>query len=216
MQFHWLNKQNNSKLIVFFAGWSFDYRPFEFLKCGNYDVLCIYDYNEISELPRLENYSTKYLISWSMGVFIAYKLRNSLPAFDKKTAINGTVYPVDDEFGIPKKVFLLTLRSAKAGLEGKFYQNVFDETGEYEKYCKNPAERSIENQVSELNNLYGLIKETDEKYEKYYDNAIISLRDKIIPAKNQIKFWDDFDTLYKTVESGHFPYYNYKCWEDLL
>ena len=38
MQLHWLNKQNNDKLIIFFAGWSFDYKPFEFLDCEVFDV----------------------------------------------------------------------------------------------------------------------------------------------------------------------------------
>ena len=82
MQYHWLNKQNNKKLIIFFAGWSFDYKPFEFLKCDNFDVLMFYDYNNL-ELPELPNYETYYLISWSMGVFSAYLLKDKLPKFSK-------------------------------------------------------------------------------------------------------------------------------------
>ena len=42
MEYHWLNKQNNDKLIIFFCGWSFDYKPFERLDCLNYDVLFVY------------------------------------------------------------------------------------------------------------------------------------------------------------------------------
>lgn len=76
MQYHWLNKENNDKLIIFFAGWSFDYKPFEFLECNDYDVLFVYDYNEISgfELPK---YKEKFLITWSMGVFAAYLLKSN-------------------------------------------------------------------------------------------------------------------------------------------
>ena len=55
MQFHWLNKQNNKKLIIFFAGWSFDYKPFEFLKSEDFDILMAYDYSDIStKIPELE------------------------------------------------------------------------------------------------------------------------------------------------------------------
>ena len=45
MQYYWLNRQNNKNLIVFFAGWSFDSKPFEFLSCGDCDVLFVYDYS---------------------------------------------------------------------------------------------------------------------------------------------------------------------------
>ena len=213
MQYHWLNKLNNNKLIVFFAGWSFDHKPFEFLTCEDFDVLMIYDYSNIEEIIPLENYKEKYLIAWSMGVYTAYQLRDKLPEFDKKIAINGTPYPVDDEFGIPQKPFLLTLKHAKTGLEGKFYQNLFDKTEDYEQYTKTPVERTIENRVEELKNLYERIKETPKVYESYYDLAIVSSNDKIIPTKNQINFWQNKA---KTIESGHFPYYNFKNWTEIL
>lgn len=229
MQYHWLNKQNNENLIIFFAGWSFDYKPFEFLSCKDYDILMIYDYNDISnvdeifhsDIPNnsgksLEKYRQKFLIAWSMGVYVAYLLRNQLPKFDKKIAINGTPFPVDDEFGIPQKTFILTLRHAKIGLEGKFYQNIFKTDEEYQKYIQTPVERPIDNRVSELNELYKKIKATANEYEKYYDKSLISSFDKIIPTKNQTNFWQTFDTPIQTIESGHFPYYNFDSWKDLL
>ena len=62
MQFHWLNKQNNDRLIIFFTGWSFDYKPFEFIKCENFDVLIVYDYNNF-EIPVIPEYKEYFLIS---------------------------------------------------------------------------------------------------------------------------------------------------------
>ncbi len=235
MQSHWLNKQNNDKLIIFFAGWSFDYKPFEFLACEDFDVLMLYDYNftprplrerekfvnEHCEFTNLgEGYKQYYLIAWSMGVFVAYQLRDILPEFTKKIAINGTPFPVDDEFGIPQKPFLLTLRHAKTGLEGKFYQNIFDKPEEFERYQKTPVERSIENRVEELNILYDRIKEIlkqvqDDKFPTYYDKALVSRNDKIIPTKNQLNFWQNKVPV-EILESGHFPYYNFKSWNEIL
>ena len=135
MQFHWLNKQNKGNLIIFFAGWSFDETPFKFLDCGDFDVIIMYDYNKL-DLPKIDfsNYKNINLIAWSMGVFVAYLLKDELPEFSKKIAVNGTAKPVDDAFGIPQKPFLLTLRHAKTGLEGKFYQNIFNSNEEFEKY----------------------------------------------------------------------------------
>ncbi len=230
MQSHWLNKQNNDKLIIFFTGWSFDYKPFEFLDYEDFDVLILYDYNlnprplrerekfvnELCEFTNLgEGYKQYYLIAWSMGVFMAYQMRNELPKFNKKIAINGTPFPVDDEFGIPQKPFLLTLRHAKTGLEGKFYQNIFDKPEEFERYQTAPVERSIENREQELKTLYAKIKETDKTYETYYDKALVSNNDKIIPTKNQLNFWQNKVPV-EILESGHFPYYNFKSWNEIL
>lgn len=212
MQLHLLNKQNNDKLIIFFAGWSFDYKPFEFLDCEDFDVLILYDYNDFY-LPKIPQYKENYLIAWSMGVFVAYQIRNSLPDFNKKIAINGTPFPVDDEFGIPQKPFLLTLRHAKTGLEGKFYQNIFYKAEEYERYKKTPVERTIENREEELKNLYDKIKVTEKTYENYYDKAFVSSNDKIIPTKNQLNFWQNRAEI---IESGHFPYYNFTSWNEIL
>ena len=215
MQYQWLNKKNNKKLIIFFTGWSFDYCPFEFLQSNDYDILILFDYNSL-ELPLIPVYDNYYLIAWSMGVFTAYILRKKLPLFRQKIAINGTAYPVDDENGIPLKPFLLTLRHAKQGLEGKFYQNIFDTLDDFDRYLKKPVKRSVENRVDELNSLYKLIKNTSINYEHFYDTALISNKDKIVPAKNQINFWAKNSTNYKMLESGHFPFYNFKSWDDIL
>ena len=214
MQSHWLNKQNNNKIIIFFTGWSFDYMPFEFLNCEDFDVLIIYDYNDL-ELPQIPEYKEYFLISWSMGVYTSYLLKDKLPKFTKKIAINGTPFPVNDEYGIPLKPFILTLRHAKTGLEGKFYQNIFNSEEEYARYNKTQVERTIENRVSELNNLYSKIKSTEISYQNYFDTAIISNNDKIIPTKNQINFWEGKAEI-KTVESGHFLYYNFTSWNEIL
>jgi len=215
MQYHWLNKNNNKKLIIFFAGWSFDYKPFEFLNSDEFDVLFIFDYNEINELSQLSDYEEKYLIAWSMGTFAAYLLKDFFKDFNKKISINGTPYPVHNEFGIPEKPFLLTLRHAKTGLEGKFYQNIFATETEFERYSKTPVGRSIENRENELKSLYERIKSTEINYIKFYDFALISSNDKIIPTKNQLNFWQN-NAPFKLLESGHFPFYNFKSWKDIV
>ncbi|MDR1327210.1 MAG: DUF452 family protein [Heliobacteriaceae bacterium] len=223
MRHHWLNKADNDKLIIFFGGWGYDHKPFEFLDCEDYDVVMFYDYSDISKLPTL-NYqlSTINLIAWSMGVFIAYCLKDRLPQFDQKIAINGTPFPVDDEFGIPKRVFDLTLQHARTGLEGKFYKNV---TGaDYERYLLSPVERSIENRVEELHALSrhpAFIAGSQEMPQQvrhddlFYDRALIGAQDKIVPAKNQINFWAG-RAPYKLLDAGHFPFYNYTNWNDIL
>lgn len=215
-----LNNQNNKKIIVFFAGWSFDEKPFAKLSYEDFDILFIFDYNNLdipNELKKLQNYEQKYLICWSMGVFAAYQLRDLFTNFDYKIAINGTVTPVDNNYGIPVKMFELTLKHASTGLKGKFYQNVFNNSEEFDKYSQTPVQRTIENRVSELENLYNIIKTTDNtKYEKFYDYAIVSDFDKIIPPKNQIASHEKNNVPIIKIPFGHFPFYNFKSWSEII
>ncbi|MBR6099563.1 DUF452 family protein [bacterium] len=221
MQYHWLNKKNNSNLIIFFCGWSFDYKPFERLACNDNDVLVVYDYGDIGTdnediIKSFSDYKSFTLITWSMGVYIAYLLKNTLPNFDKKIAINGTPYPVHDEWGIPVKTFDLTLKYVDTGLQGKFQKNLFKRPEDFEKYLETPVERTIENQKTELIVLDNFIRNRVINYERFYDYAIISDTDKIIPTRNQKSCWENFETPYKVLNSGHFPFYEFNSWEEIL
>lgn len=215
MQYNWLNRKNNKKLIMFFCGWSFDNNPFERLVCGNFDVLMFYDYKN-HELPvEIPQYSEYYLITWSMGVYIAYLLREKLPEFKEKIAINGTPFPIHNEWGIPERTFDLTLKFVDTGLQGKFQRNLFKEESDYEKYTKNPVSREIPEQAAELLELKNYIYQAEISYDKFYDRAIISSADKIVPTRNQINCWKNrADTV--VIESGHFPFYDFEAWEDIL
>lgn len=217
MQYHWLNKQNNKKLIVFFAGWSFDFFPFECLNSKDYDVLMFYDYNELNIPQQVQQeirlYADKTLVTWSMGVFTAFILKDKLSEFDKKIAINGTPYPVDNEFGIPERTFNLTLKYAETGLQGKFYENVFSNDKFLQKYLKNPVQRTISNRVAELEALNNFIKNKNFEYDnEFYDIALVSTYDKIIPPKNQLNMWGNKAV---TIDCGHFPFYNYNSWDEI-
>ena len=216
----WLNKQNNKNLIVFFAGWSFDEKPFIALNYTDYDVLVVYDYNSLfipEDLKDFSAYKNKTLITWSMGVFVACKLKDLFSDFNKKIAINGTTSPVDDIYGIPVRMFELTIKHAQKGLEGKFYQNLFSTDEEYQLYTSYPVQRPIENRVSELENLYTLIKnENNLESVGFYDLAIVSDFDKIIPPKNQIKCHNKNSTPVITVPYGHYPYYHFASWKELI
>lgn len=215
MQYHWLNKHNNKKLIIFFCGWSFDEKPFERLVCDDYDVLIFYDYKN-HEIPvKIPLYEEYYLVTWSMGVYIAYLLRDKLPDFKLKIAINGTPFPVDDKLGIPKRSFELTLKHVDTGLQGKFQHNLFKDEADYEIYAENPVGRKIPEQSEELFAINSYIANAKISYEKYYDYAIIGGADKIVPARNQINCWNGRADIVM-LDSGHFPFYSFSRWDEIL
>ena len=203
MEYKWLNKRQNKKLIVFFNGWGMDESVVNHLNPENYDVLMFYDYNTLDtdfEFSLFSYYQKRYLIAWSMGVMTATLFNIDYQA---STAVNGTLKPIDNLYGIPEKIYDLTIKGFNEKGVGKFIKNMFDTE------CKLPEiKRSIENQKNELIALKTYGANSDFNYTK----VLISDRDKIIPTKNQCAFWNKEPNL----KSGHCPFLLFKNWEELL
>lgn len=207
MKYKWLNRKNNKKLIVFFNGWGMDECVVKHLETEGYDVLMFYDYNSLDtdfDFKNLNIYPKKYLIAWSMGVMTATLFDIN---YASKTAINGTLKPIDDQFGIPKKIYDLTLKGFSTKGAELFIKNMFNGKFEGVLPAYKPM-RDFENQKTELEALTHYQANLDFKY----DRVIISSADKIIPTKNQISFWG----IEPNIESGHFPFHNFSKWSELL
>ena len=203
MKYKWLNDKGNSELIVFFNGWGMDESIVKHLNPRNNDILMFYDYNSLItdfDFNMLDKYSQKYLISWSMGVMIATLFDIK---YDKKIAINGTLKPISNDYGIPERIYELTLKGLSEEGVKKFLNNMF-----FEPHTEPEVKRSFENQKGELEAL----KTYKSNYNFKYDKVIISKHDKIIPAKNQQAFWG----ISPNIESGHAPFGLFESWEELL
>ncbi|MCM1009587.1 MAG: DUF452 family protein [Fusobacterium sp.] len=215
MKHSWLNKSGNSELLIFFAGWSFDAEPFKFLQTDGLDVIVVYDYRDLTFDLDFSGYEKYHLAAWSMGVYIAPLLRDVLPEFTTTVALNGTPMPIDNEFGIPVRTFDLTLKYAADGLKGKFYQNVFFDDAQVEKYWANPVNRTIEDRVEELKALKSWIYDKPVDASGFYQKAYVSEHDKIIPPKNQRNAWDKLGVPVLALPDGHFPFFNFTSWKEI-
>ena len=216
MQFKWLNKkEENKNLIVFFNGWGMNETPVEHLKNGSFDILMIYDYRafemDFSQF-NFEKYERKYLICWSMGVYASNLFKDEFQNFDKKIAINGTSKVIDNDFGIPVKIYKVTAKFLNEDSCDKFIKNMFD-NGKINPNIT--ITKSIEELREELNEIQKLELEDKIKGELEFDKAIISSNDRIIPTKNQINFWQN-KAEYKIIDSTHCPFEMYNCWQDLI
>ena len=203
MKYKWINSNNSGELIVFFNGWGMDESVVKHLNYNNYDVLMIYDYNNLDtdfDFSKLNKYSKKHLVAWSMGVMIATKFNIS---YDSATAINGTLAPIDNNYGIPTRIYDLTIKNYNEFGAKKFIKNMFNEDIELPK-----CNRKFENQKTELSAIKAY--KANENFK--YNRVIISNNDKIIPTKNQCNYWE----IDANIESGHCPFFNFKTWEELL
>lgn len=201
MKYKWLNKQNNEELIIFFNGWGMDESVVNHLNPTNYDIIMLYDYNNLEfDWSIISNYSKKHIVAWSMGVMCATLFNLEIVS---ATAINGTLKPIDNEFGIPNRIYDLTVRGFNLKGRERFINSMFDKSEDLPI-----VNREFEEQKSELSALKNYHANIDFKYNKVF----ISDNDKIIPTKNQEAFWGISSNLH----SGHCPFKLFKSWSELL
>ncbi len=211
MQYFWLNKQNNKKLIVFFNGWAMNETPLEHLKKDDFDILILFDYRNTNidlSTFNYKNYQEKYLIAWSMGVLVSNLFYQDLSGFDKKIAINGTTKMIDNDFGIPPRIYKVTTKYLNEDSRDKFIKNMF-KNGSLNPNIK--ITRNLEELKEELIAIEGI--KIDK--ELVFDKALISLDDRIVPSENQIRFWSN-KTKIEKINSTHCPFDNYDSWCQLL
>ena len=212
MQYFWLNKQKeNKKLILFFNGWAMNETPVKHLSSQDYDILVLFDYRNIDfNLSQfdLNKYEKKYLICWSMGVYVANLFKKDLIDFDKKIAINGTCKIIDNNFGIPEKIYKITIKLLNEDSCDKFMKNMFDNG-------KLNPNITITRTLEELKDELISIQKIKLNEELNFDSAYISNDDKIIPSKNQINFWQNKTKIIE-INSTHCPFEKYSAWSELL
>ena len=143
-----------------------------------------------------------------MGVYTANLFKKYLDNFDKKIAINGTTRMIDDDFGIPKRIYQITIKLFSEDSCNKFIKNMFNEG------LVNPNIK-ITKTLEELKEELISIQKIELNEELNFDCAIVSDNDKIIPTKNQINFWEN-KTKIININSTHCPFEKYISWMELL
>ena len=184
------------------------------LDCENYDVLMFYDYNTLDtdfDFSLLNIYPEKNLIAWSMGVMVSSLIepitRHFVTPFPSRSegiaiAINGTLKPIDAEYGIHPRIYDLTIKGFDEKGREKFINSMFDEKQDIS------CSREIENQKNELIALKNYQFNNNFRYNK----ILMSDNDKIIPTKSQVAFWNQEPNL----KGGHCPFFSFTKWSELL
>jgi len=218
MEASWLHNSDRKNLIIFCNGWGMDGNPFRSLLSVEYDVYMLYDYRQLAVHPDIEAVAEKYeqvhLISWSMGVWVGQKLFSDKQHLFRRTiAINGTLCPIDDRFGIPEKVFNATLADYGEGARFKFYKRMCREKMNLKLFLARQPQRSLEGQREELAALKNSVDCLPVK-ESIYKEIIISDRDLIVPSASQFNYWQGIQVT--PVSGCHFLFNLWQSWDQFL
>jgi len=212
MKYKWVKELGNKeKLIIFFNGWGMDESVISHLDTYGYDLLVFYDYRFLDlddeVFAKVMSYNERFVVAWSMGVLVS-TLFDLMPK--KMIAVNGTPYPISDEFGIPVNIYKNMMSTYNELSKNQFMQKMFVSKDDIERF-KVPN-RTVEEQKEELVSLmkyYGKNKK--------FDKVIISEKDRIIPTKMQKNYWNNCVVeSVVSLDSGHYPFFNYNSWQEII
>jgi|MTBAKSStandDraft_1061840.scaffolds.fasta_scaffold13537_5 biotin synthesis protein BioG len=219
MQSCWLSKQHRSpSCILFFSGWGMDPVPFRVIPPAGYDLLMLFDYREMDR-DRIANlipagYPRLHLLAWSMGVWAAAFLLEPLrDRFASAVAVNGTTRPIDDRYGIPSRAYEEMISDFSADTLEAFYQSMFTNRGEAEKFLRNRPRRSVEAVRRELIALRGAYLQHGPAAD-IFTHKFVGSRDRIFPPRGQIRAWGRDNCT--VLPQPHFPFYALPHWGGFL
>lgn len=180
---------NNRCLILIFAGWSTDADLFRNITRKGWDVAVVYDYSNFeADFSFLDNYATVYLFAWSLGVKAA-AITLSADKITAAFAINGTLTPVDDLFGIPTAIYNGTADNLDARNLKKFRRRMAADADTFRQLFD--KEWTKEEIIGLRNQLY-LIRDCQNPISRLpWKRAYISEDDRIFPPDNIKKSWEE-------------------------
>ncbi|WP_446009300.1 pimeloyl-ACP methyl esterase BioG family protein [Candidatus Electrothrix sp.] len=229
MKYCWLQQQGNPDCLLFFAGWGMCPEPFYALAAGPVDVLMVYDYRKMepgkiaSLLTRLQEhnppYQKFYLLAWSMGVWAAASLlgRKKIPSLHLASAIalGGTCQPIHDKLGLPEQHFTDMAEQLSPAHIAAFQHSMFSDKEEAKRFLTafQKGKRSVAELQQELLAL-ATASAIQPGPPDIYTSKIITGRDRIFPARNQIRAWGRKQC--RTLSLPHFPFYHWSNWAAMV
>ena len=210
-------------MLLFFNGWGMDKintpSDFDLLwkqllsKAGlpeAYDIVQFYDYTQtelaadIKELAA--GYETVYLAAWSLGVWSATELLAGCDiSFVKAIAVNGTLEPISDVYGLSPSIFRATIDNWSEPGRASFNRRMCRGRETLELFDKCQPQRELSDQKAELEAIEKRVAENQADFGNVFDLAIAGLQDKIFFSARQIAYWQSNQVAVMELDTGHFP-----------
>ena len=178
--------------------------------CHDYVDVCL----QQTLLDSINGYQEVSLIAWSMGVWVGQCLFSDMPQrLERKIAVNGTLCPIHDNFGISPETFSATLEHFNETTRLKFYRRMCRKTEILECFLANQPQRDLDNQREELESL---LENADCRAdsESIYTDIVVADKDFIVPTENQLQYWHK--NRVHLVDGYHFLFYDWKSWDEML
>lgn len=196
---------------MLFNGWGASPQVFDTVSFPeDADVWLFYDYRDFFvEMPPIQHKEV-HLVAWSLGVWVATYLFCSGEKFTSTTAINGTPYSIHEHWGIPKDIFVGTLQNLNPVGYRKFNRRMCGSGETLQRYLQletlPDSERSAE--LLQLFNSIMSVPLPSDKVETFWDRAIVSTSDNIMPTANMRAYWTEIKGVkVEEIDAPHMPFF---------
>lgn len=200
-----ISRTDTPRLLLIFAGWGMDWRPFAALSHPGYDIMVIWDYRDLRfDWKPLFRYDEICLLAWSMGVFAAsITIHEIAPRITMRIAVNGTLRPIDAMTGIPPAIWSGTYNALSPATWRKFQRRMCTSAEQFGRFAESAPRRTIADLADELSALEShTFFHPDQVTD--WDMAIIGRNDAIFPPANQNRAWRGVAPI-RILDTGHLP-----------
>lgn len=202
----YVSRTGSRRLILVYADWGMDWRPFRSLERAGYDVLVIWDYTELTFSWRrvMADYDEICLVAWGIGVFAAsLTAHETMPHVTKRVAINGTLMPVSDVNGMADSTFRQLIDTLSPGKLRKYCRQMCANERQFEAFWADRPQRTVASMRAELEAI-----ETASIFHapqiEDWDLAIVGRHDAIVSMENQAHAWRQLVPV-QFMNAGHLP-----------
>lgn len=220
MHIEWIVNQQSADLVLFFNGWGMDRRIVSHLQADS-DVLMVYDYRDLT-LPdsigaTLARYKAIDVLAWSMGVWAYAAVQDQFAGRVRRAvALNGTPRPIDNAYGIPAAVYDATVRQFSEPNRRKFFQRMCGTAENARWFAPHQPQRPLREQRDELAAIQqAAARHPDPASPAVFTCALIGQRDKIIPARHQVNYWQGA-VRYRVIDSPHCAFRRWNSWKEIF
>jgi hypothetical protein len=149
-----------------------------------------------------------------MGVWVAaHLLAVQQHAFTTRTAIGGTLLPIDGQRGIPPQSYNAMLEDFGPSTMEGFYRNMFDDDEQLNRFLAHRPQRDIEALRLEMEAFQSAYAQFGPGVD-IYSRKIITSRDRIFSGRNQMRAWGK--GCGTVCNWPHFPFFLIEDWSALL
>ncbi|MCV6598026.1 MAG: DUF452 family protein [Mangrovicoccus sp.] len=206
MRAQWLSRAGSDRLLLVFGGWGLGPAPFKELT-GAQDVLFVQDYTTLEDpLAARGDYDQITLLAYSFGVVSAAHWLTYHPCRpDRLVAVNGTLYPADEQRGIAPKI-------AQGTVDGLSPQS-------FAGFCRRAGLRGAlpDCDIAAAQQELAAILARGPAPDRGFDRIWISERDRIVPAAAQRKAWARQAEAIREIPGGtHCPFGPGQSWQEWL
>lgn len=203
-------KENNPKLLLFFAGWAADETPFKQYRPKDMDYMICYDYRTLDfDTSIFDRYQQVNVVAWSMGVWAGEFILSKIPQ-EKifSIAFNGSTFPIDDTEGIPEETYQGTLDGLTPATLQKFMRRMCKDSAAYKAFMEITPRRDFDEVKEELR----LIKEQFYQMTGFVYEGEVSYQESDRMLEEYLDKYDyEYNYVFISNNDRIFPYENFRC-----